>query len=93
MSWKSAWYNKSKVKLIAHFANQRTGDQVRWQELCDKKPNGHRFNGGFGCNIYDKLLKAGKLPEVAENILEEVGGYNRKRAKLAVECYIQEEIS
>lgn len=88
MSWKDAWYGKRQVKLIAHFANKRTGEKVTWQELCDRKDNGHRFNGGVGANIYDKLLKANKLPERAEEILREVGGYSRKGARYAVEMFV-----
>ena len=80
MSWKSAWFDKRKVKLVAVFANQRIGRKVTWQELCDVKGNGHRFNGGFGDNIYSKLLDTGRLPSSMESILSAVAGYSKQEA-------------
>ena len=80
MSWKSAWYGKRKVKLVAEFANKRVGRGVTWQELCDVKPNGHRFNGGFGGNIYSKLLDTGRNAMTMTNILSAVAGYSKQEA-------------
>ena len=80
MSWKSAWFNKRKVKLVAAYANKRVGREVTWQELCDVKGNGHKFNGGFGGNIYSKLLDAGKQPMTMTNILSAVAGYSKQEA-------------
>jgi len=80
MDWKSFWYSKRRLKLIAVYINQRTGEDVTWQDLCDRKGNGHRYNGGYGSNVYVKLIQTGRSAGRISGILDSVMGYTRQEA-------------
>jgi hypothetical protein len=91
MIWKKTWFDKRKVKLVVVFANQRVGREVTWQELCDRKSNGHRCNGGFGANIYKKLLETGRLAHSMEGILFAVAGYSRQEAQETLKVLLKRQ--
>lgn len=66
MSWKSAWFNIEKLKMVADSFEGCTA-----QELCDKTGGRAKANGGYGINVANKLRSYGTLFEI-ESALKDV---------------------
>jgi len=52
---KMKWYEKKEITKIAKYVTNKYGIKITTKNLCDTGTNGLICEGGYGCNILDKI--------------------------------------